>query len=97
MLSEGDSVPSDLELNVLIRRNRQNTPDIGQTLLLGRIRSMGYRVSRKRLRETIRAHDPLNTALRMPGGLTSRMKYSVAGPNSLWHIGKNCLGMHSLS
>ena len=97
MLLEGDSVPSDLELGSVLRRIRLDSPYIGQTLLLGRIRSMGYRVIRKRLREMVRAQDPLNTALQMPGGLTSRMKYSVAGPNSLWHIGKFMYGMGTLA
>lgn len=90
LLTEGENVPSDLELADLLRGIRADTPDLGQTLLLGRLRSMGYRVTRKRLREMVQLQDPLSTALRMPGGLTSRMKYSVAGPNSLWHIGEQC-------
>ena len=88
LLAEGDIIPSDQMLRELLRHIRLDAPDLGQTLLLGRLRAMGYRVTRKRLREMVRAQDPLNTALRMPGGLTARMKYSVAGPNSLWHIGK---------
>ncbi len=51
---------------------------------------MGYRVTRKRLRTQFQAQDPLNTALRMPGGLTSRVKYSVAGPNSMGKFYDTC-------
>ena len=49
---------------------------------------MGYKVTRERLRQTIRSIDPLHTALRWRGGLTARRPYCVPGPNSLWHIGK---------
>lgn len=38
----------------------------------------------------LRTADPLSAALRWPGGLTVRRPYSVAGPNSLWHIGELC-------
>jgi len=57
-------------------------------MIMGQIRSMGYKVTRDRLRQEIRNADPLFTALRWRGGLTCRSPYSVAGPNSLWHIGK---------
>ena len=90
LLVEGDAVPDDVELDAILRGIRLTTPDIGQTLLQGHLRSTGYRVTRERLRTMVRAQDPpppLNNALRMPGGVTSRTKYSVAGPNSLWHIG----------
>ena len=35
-----------------------------------------------------RDRDPIGVALRWPAGATRRQPYSVAGPNSLWHIGK---------
>ena len=41
---------------------------------------MGYS---DRLRQAIRLTDPLHTALRWRGGLTSRRPYSA-----LWHIGR---------
>ena len=53
----------------------------------GRLRSMGYSVTRSRLRQAIRDIDPLHTALRWRGSLSVRHPYSVPGPNSLWHIG----------
>ena len=67
---------------------KSDSPYMGEVLLMGRLRASGYRVKRKRLREAIRELDPINTALRVPGGLAPRRPYHVAGPNSLWHIGK---------
>lgn len=63
-------------------------PDMGEVMVVGRIRSLGFCVSRDRIRRIIRSTDPLNTALRGITGRTSRRPYSVPGPNSLWHIGK---------
>ena len=62
-------------------------PEIGESLVWGRLRSMGLQVTRERVRQAIRRTDPLNTALRWRD-LVSRRPYSVPGPNSLWHIGK---------
>ena len=56
-------------------------------MLLGQLRALNISVSRERVRRTIRRIDPLNTALRWGGNLSSRRPYSVPGPNSLWHIG----------
>ena len=56
--------------------------------MIGRLRNMGYRVSRERVRNAVREIDPLSSALRWTGGLSRRQPYSVAGPNSLWQIGK---------
>lgn len=88
---EPNTVPTDAELSGTIERICSLAPELGQSLVLGRLRAMGYRVTRERVRDAMKARDPLNTALRMPGGLTSRRKYSVPGPNSLWHIGRHSL------
>lgn len=55
---------------------------------LGRIWSLGYRVTRERIRSAVRFLDPLSTALCWHGNPAYRRPYSVPGPNSLWHIGK---------
>ena len=60
----------------------------GQTLVWGIVRSRGYSVTRERVRQTLRACDPINTNLRWSGIVTPRQPYSVPGPNSLWHVGK---------
>lgn len=74
-------------LKRVLREVRREHPDIGEKMMIGRLRSMGYYVSRARVREAIRETDPINTALRWQGVQTSRRRYSVPGPNSLWHIG----------
>ena len=56
---------------------------------MGHVWSLGYRVSRARLRAAIHDTDPIQTALHWQGGITTRRPYSVPGPNSLWHIGLN--------
>ena len=43
---------------------------------------------RQRVRHAIQLSDPLNTPLRWGAGIVTRRPYSVPGPNSLWHIGK---------
>jgi len=63
-------------------------PELGQSMVIGRLHSMGFHVQRERVRVAIRAVDPLNTALHAPRVLTRRQPYSVPGPNSLWHIGE---------
>ena len=63
-------------------------PQVGQSFVSGRLRSLGYRVVRERVRRAVRTCDPLNTALRWRGHTMFRRPYSVPGPNSLWHIGK---------
>ena len=78
---------SDNELQRLLQVIRREMPNVGEALVMGQLHAMGYAVSRQRVRNAIHATDPLNTALRWQGILTTRRPYSVAGPNSLWHIG----------
>ena len=87
MLQRGTRI-SDNELYVVIREMHVDFPDMGEVMVVGRIRSLGFCVSRDRVRRIIRSTDPLNTALRGITGHISRRPYSVPGPNSLWHIGK---------
>ena len=56
-------------------------------MVIGHVRSLGYNVTRSRIRNAVRVADPINVALRWQGNLTVRRPYSVPGPNSLWHIG----------
>lgn len=86
MVFEPSQSISDSQLMQIICEARQELPDIGQSMLAGRLRAMGVRVTRERVREAVRRSDPLNTALRWHD-LTVRRPYSVPGPNSLWHIG----------
>lgn len=74
------------DLHILLRQMRIDFPSLGQTMVWGRLRSLGFRVTRARVREAIRVTDPIHTALRWRQ-VTPRRLYSVPGPNSLWHIG----------
>ena len=86
LLEVGERI-SNGDLHLLLREMRTNHPDMGEVMVLGRIRAMGFTVSRVRVRQGIRETDPLNVALRGLLGSTARRPYSVPGPNSLWHIG----------
>ena len=88
MLEDPSSELTDEELEFYIEQIKSSTPHIGISLTIGRIRSMGYHVTRERVWQVLRQIDPLSNAIRWPGGLTNRRPYCVAGPNSLWHIGK---------
>lgn len=87
MLSDSIHPLSDHELREIMRNMRLQHPNYGETMAMGHIRSLGYRVSRARLRASIHYTDPIQAALRWQGGPVVRRPYSVPGPNSLWHIG----------
>ena len=88
MITSPSSMLSDEELSSLIRQFSHDNPGLGESMISGLLRSRGYRVTRIRIRAALRSYDPLNAVMRWPGGITRRQVYSVAGPNSLWHIGK---------
>ena len=71
---------SDSEPFAVIRQTRTELPTVGQTMICGRLRSMGYRVTRARVWAAIAICDPIHPALRW-------REMTVPGPNTLWHIG----------
>ena len=77
---------SNVELESTILTLRNDHPEIGETMAWGHLRAAGIQVSHERVRNVLRRSDPLNSALRWRGTLTTRRLYSVPGPNSLWHI-----------
>ena len=87
-VTEAGANISDDDLKAIVRSVSSEQPAIGETMLWGRIKSMGFRVTRSRLRFAIAQVDPLRRALRWSNQLSRRQPYSVAGPNSLWHMGK---------
>ena len=60
-------------------------------MMWGSLRARGVKVTRECVCQALRSIDPINVALRWPAGATRRRPYSVAGPNSLWHIGISLL------
>ena len=87
IVNEQRDVLSDPQLDTLVLELRRDLPYSGQTMILGRLRSMGFYTTRVRVRESLRRVDPLNTPLRWRGRVHHRRPYSVPGPNSLWHLG----------
>ena len=87
LLIEPQSSITDQKLIRIGRHLSVQHPQVGQSFICGRLRSLGYRITRERVHQAIRICDPLNSALRWQGISTSRRPYSVPGPNSLWRIG----------
>lgn len=88
MLVEPNRTLSDSELHSIILHLQSDMPALGQTMVWGRLRSMGVCVTRERVRNAIRAVDPIETALRWRGQQVHRQPYRVPGPNSLWYLGE---------
>ena len=70
---------------------KENFPTCGERMVIGCLRSKGILVTRHRVREILRELDPVSLLLRWTS-TTLRRKYSVPGPNALWHID----GLHKL-
>ena len=88
----GYSNISDDELDQIIRNFKQSHGiTVGRSLVLGHLKSLGIRVQHKRVIKSLVRVDPDNSKIRW-AQLIKRRKYSVPGPNSLWHID----GHHSL-
>lgn len=82
---------SDCELDKLTSQVQLNNPNVGVGMLQGHIRSLGMRIQRQRIRESVLRINPLRAVVRWHQAI-SRRTYWVPGPNSLWHID----GHHSL-
>ena len=73
------------ELDNIVQPFVHSHPASGQRMLIGHLRSLGLCVPRRRVLESLLRTDPHGVALRQKQAL-HRRQYSVAGPNSLWHI-----------
>ena len=91
LLQDPSSEISDQDLLSFVQEVKQTDPHCGIQMMCGRLRSRGYVVTRERVRNALRSLDPLYAVRSWPGLATKRRPYSVAGPNSLWHIGKSTL------
>ena len=88
----GYSDLSDDELDNIIRQFvQQHGTFVGYPIVSGHLKSINLRIQRRRIRESLARIDPGSVSLRW-AVVVSRRSYSVAGPNSLWHID----GHHSL-
>ena len=86
LLEDPNDELSDEELISVIAEMKQNMPYCGLQMIFGGLRDKGIKVSRDRVREALSSLDPLHKSTFWPSP-TTRRPYSVAGPNSLWHIG----------
>ena len=84
----GQQSPSQQDIGAIIQRIRSSHPDMGECMIIGQFRAMGYRISRAKIRRAIQEVDPLYTSLRWRNRVIPRRPYSVRSPNSLWHVGE---------
>ena len=85
LLEDPSNEISDADLITLLRQIRMDLPYSGVSMVYGSLQARGFRVTREKVRSTLRSIDPLASASRWQA---ERCPYSVAGPNSLWHIGE---------
>ena len=79
------STISDAELVIVMKDITFYHPHTGVNMMIGHLKSRGLSVQHRRVRKLLREMDPSSSVVRW--GLTAvRRKYSVPGPNSLWHI-----------
>ena len=76
---------SDAELDYIISGAQQQYPNWGNRLMYGHLISIGIRVQFNRVRESQSRIDPEGSFLRRLQ-ILNRRKYSVPGPQWLWHI-----------
>lgn len=74
---------SDNELDDLLIRLRSHYRRAGIGMLDGMLRRLGHRVQRERIRSALLRIDPVQRVFERIR--IRRRKYSVAGPNALWH------------
>lgn len=79
---------SNGELDEIVEDFVNTFPTAGQKTLAGHLRTLGYRIQRYKIRDSMYRVDPWGVKLRSRR-LLHRRKYKVAGPNSLWHIDGN--------
>uniref|UniRef100_A0A673MV46 Integrase catalytic domain-containing protein n=1 Tax=Sinocyclocheilus rhinocerous TaxID=307959 RepID=A0A673MV46_9TELE len=84
------STISNEELDALVQEIHCVHPNVGNKMMMGHLNSRGIRIQRHRVRESMRRVDMEGTLTRRMAIRTShRCQYSVAAPNSLWHIDGN--------
>lgn len=80
---------SDAEVDEVVRQLVGENEEMGANAVRARLAAMGVRVQRRRVRESLIRVNPAGAAHRALSQRLHRRTYSVAGPNSLWHIDGN--------
>ncbi|KAH3829073.1 uncharacterized protein LOC127880799 [Dreissena polymorpha] len=79
---------SNEELDNLVREITDGNQTLGQRMVQGHLQSLGHRVQRQRVADSLIRVDEAAVAMRWCHSIRRRV-YNVAGPNSLWHIDGN--------
>ena len=82
------SIISDGELDQLVTDIQHHYPLCGYRMMRGHLVSLGHRVQESRVRASMLRTDPEGVLLRRITAI-QRRTYSVASPNSLWHLDGN--------
>ena len=77
------AVLSNEELNSFVTDILQNTPNAGETYVLGSLRARRIRVQRWRVRQSLHQVDPIGRSFRRRHAIRRRV-FSVLAPNQLW-------------
>ena len=78
----------DDELKRAVQQIKVNFPCSGYRIIDGLLRQRGICVQQLRLREVVQSIDPHGITVRL-ADLVQRRRYSVPGPQSLWHLDGN--------
>lgn len=74
---------SNEEIDQIVAEILTKSPNSGERMVTGSIRSRGLKISREKLRDSINRVDPVSRALRRSTCIIRR-RYNVKGPNCLW-------------
>jgi hypothetical protein len=85
------SLIEDLDLDTLIRTYKIQKPDAGSRYVRGHLRSVGIRVQKQRVLDSLERVDRVGRFIRRRA-VIRRRKYFSSRPNALWH----CDGHHKL-
>ena len=82
------STIDDEQLDRIVSDLQRHYPNCGYHLLKGHLAAMGHRLQESRIRDSLRRIDPVGVMSRWIHTI-QRRRYSVPGPNMLWHIDGN--------
>lgn len=80
---------TDDALDDMIKDIVAGNDQLGSEAVRAQLRAGGVRVQRDRVRRSLVRINPSAAALRAMSQRPQRRLYSVAGPNSLWHLDGN--------
>ena len=87
----GYSLIEDMDLDALVRAYKAQKPNVGFRYVRGHLRSVGIRVQKRRVLDSLKRVDRVWRFIRKCA-VIHRRKYFSSRPNALWH----CDGHHKL-